>query len=119
MWLGSGVAVAVVWGAAVVLIGPLAWEFPCVMGETLKSQKKKKKKERKTKKTHTHRAGLYSVKMCKTISKSGGWLFPFLSLPHPEGKQLLPALGGAGKESQLSQRVCGRHTQGPWGRGSM
>ena len=43
MWLGSGVAVAVVWGAAVVLIGPLAWEFPCVMGETLKSQKKKKK----------------------------------------------------------------------------
>ena len=37
-WLGSSVAVAV----AVALIGPLAWEPPCVAGAALKKQKKKR-----------------------------------------------------------------------------
>ena len=46
MWLGSGVAVAVVYRqAAAALIGPLAWEAPYAVGVALKRRKTKKKKK--------------------------------------------------------------------------
>ena len=44
MWLGSDVAVAVVWLAPAAPIRPLAWEPPYAMCVALKSQKKKKKR---------------------------------------------------------------------------
>ena len=39
MWLGSGIAVAVVWTAAAALIRPLAWELPCAVGVALQRKK--------------------------------------------------------------------------------
>ena len=39
-WLGSCIAVAVVWLEATAQIGPLAWEPPPVTGATLKKGKK-------------------------------------------------------------------------------
>ena len=53
MWLGSGIAVAVIYRlAAAALIPPLAWELPCATGVAIKRKKKKKrKKERKEKNT--------------------------------------------------------------------
>ena len=42
MWLGSGLAVAVVWVTATALIRPLAWEPPYALGEALKRQKEKR-----------------------------------------------------------------------------
>ena len=44
MWLGSGIAVAVVQTSTAASIPPLAWELPYAAGATIKREKKKKKK---------------------------------------------------------------------------
>ena len=40
-WLGSGVAVAVAWPAAIAPIQPLAWELPYATDAALKNKPKK------------------------------------------------------------------------------
>ena len=56
MWLGSGVAVAVLQDAAAAKIQPLVWELPYATSGALKNSNKnknQKKKERKKKKMRT------------------------------------------------------------------
>ena len=42
-WLGSHIAVALAYAAAIVLIGPLAWKPPYAAGVALRRQKDQKK----------------------------------------------------------------------------
>ena len=46
MWLGSGVAMAVVWAGGIAPIRPLVWEPLCVRGAALGKKTKKKKKKK-------------------------------------------------------------------------